>query len=247
MVIPNPYAGSLAEHPSATPTWGLGDVVGGWLLAFCVSAVWVTVLVAAAGYSKHPKDVPLWIGAVGNVPLWVAFVAVPIWAAKVKGNGWRTDFHVVIRAWDVPLGIATGLVAQLIVVPLVSIPLLLLPNIDKDDLSRPAQEMADKAHGAGGAVLLLVIVGLFAPIAEELFFRGLLFRSIEKRSGQWWALGISSVIFGATHFEPLQFLPLAVTGALFGLLVIRTGRLGPSIMAHMAFNCTAVVTLLWFS
>ena len=34
-------------------------------------------------------------------------------------------------------------------------------------------------------------------------------------------------------------------GAVFGLLVIRSGRLGPAIIAHMAFNISTVVVLLW--
>ena len=247
MAIPNPSSGSLVERPAATPTWGLGDVIVGWLLAFGLAALVGGMVVAAAGYSDHPKDLPLGLAALANLPLWLGFVGVPIWAAAVKGNGWITDFHVAIRPWDVPIGIGAGLAAQLIVVNSFGWAVTHFTSYTSDDLSKPAQDLADKAHGAGGAILFLVIVGLFAPLAEELFFRGLLFRSIEKRSGQWWALGVSSVVFGATHFEPLQFVPLAITGAIFGLLVIRTGRLGPSILAHMAFNCTAVVGLLWLN
>jgi membrane protease YdiL (CAAX protease family) len=55
---------------------------------------------------------------------------------------------------------------------------------------------------------------------------------------------VTSLIFGAVHFQWLQFPALALAGLLFGVLAERYGRLGPAIAAHMVFNLTAVVTLL---
>jgi hypothetical protein len=179
------------------------------------------------------------------LPTWIAFVAVVIFVGNRKGNGWVRDFHVALRGVDVPLGIIAGVVTQFVLVPAISYPILKLSGQDADDLAKPARELADKVHGAGGALLLLLVVGVIAPIAEELFFRGLLFRALEKRWDRWWALGLSSAFFAATHFQPLQFLPLAAAGAVFGYLVIRTDRLGPAIVAHMAFNISTVVVLLW--
>ncbi len=83
-----------------------------------------------------------------------------------------------------------------------------------------------------------------APIVEELFFRGLVLRSLERRFGTVWAVVGSSAIFAATHFEPLQFIALFVFGLVAALLAVRTGRLGPSMFAHLAFNATTVVILL---
>ena len=88
-------------------------------------------------------------------------------------------------------------------------------------------------------------MGIGAPIAEEIFFRGLVFRSFEKRFGRWWALGLSSIVFGVTHFQPLQLPALIVAGLVFGGLVVATDRLGPAIVAHMAFNLTTAVNLVW--
>jgi membrane protease YdiL (CAAX protease family) len=58
------------------------------------------------------------------------------------------------------------------------------------------------------------------------------------------ALVITAVVFGASHFEPLQFPALAVFGGLTGWLAYRNGRLGMSIFAHVGFNATTVVVLL---
>ena len=69
-------------------------------------------------------------------------------------------------------------------VPLVSLPLLKLLGRTTSDLEGPARTLADKAHDPFGVVLLFVIVVIGAPIAEELFFRGLVMRSVERRLGR---------------------------------------------------------------
>ena len=89
-----------------------------------------------------------------------------------------------------------------------------------------------------------ILVAIAAPIIEELFFRGLLLRAIEKRSGPTWALWVSSLIFGAVHLQLLQLPALTLIGLVLGWLTLRYGRLGPAIWAHIAFNSVATITLL---
>lgn len=245
MVIPNRPAGSSTTREQAEPTWGIPDALVGWLVAFLFANVVGALILTAGGYAETASAAPLAWTMAAALPIWIAFVAVVVFVGDRKGNGWVQDFHVAFRRVDLPVGVAAGVIAQFGLVNLISWPILKLSNQDAEDLARPAQELADKVHGAGGWLLLFVVVGVIAPIAEELFFRGLLFRAFDKRWGKWWALGLSSAFFAATHFQPLQFVPLAAAGAVFGYLVIRTDRLGPAIVAHMAFNISTVVVLLW--
>ena len=117
---------------------------------------------------------------------------------------------------------------------------------------------ASRAKGSGDLVLhnltegiLLVIAILFlflavgAPLVEELFFRGLLQRSLARRFGPVVAVGGSAVAFGLAHFEALQLAALILFGLVLGLLADRTGRLGPGIVAHATFNAATVLTLTW--
>ncbi len=95
-----------------------------------------------------------------------------------------------------------------------------------------------------GVLLLVLIVGLGAPSVEELFYRGLLLRSLERRWGPGWAVALSAIVFGATHFQPLQFPALTLLGVILALMVQRTGRLGPAIATHVVFNMVTVIVLV---
>jgi hypothetical protein len=247
MSLPSSTAGSSTARSQAEPTWGLPDALLGWCGAFLFANIAGALILLVGGYqtSAEIKAAPLGWTMAASLPIWLAFVAIVIVTGQRKGNGWISDFHVAIRAIDVPVGAVVGAFTQFGVVFVISYPILKLTGQDAHDLSRPARELADKVHGPGGVLLFALVVGVIAPIAEELFFRGLLFRAIEKKWNQWWALGLSSAFFGAIHFQPLQFLPLTAAGAVFAGVMMVTNRLGTAIVTHMAFNLSTVVVLLW--
>ena len=70
------------------------------------------------------------------------------------------------------------------------------------------------------------------------------------RYGAIVGIGVSSVMFGAAHLigwvGPITFVyATAITGAglVLGILRHLTGRLGPSIVAHVLFNTQALVVV----
>jgi membrane protease YdiL (CAAX protease family) len=220
----------------AAPRWGMGDAAAGAGIGFFASGLAATVWTAATGADVES----LGTLAAGQVGLWIGLLGWPVFASRVKGSGSLVDdFGLRARPWDAA-GLAIGIACQVVLIPLLY---LLIQLVTGDlDVEGPARELADRAHGAGFVVLAL-LVALGAPVAEELFFRGLLLRAAERRWGTRWALAISSVAFAASHFQLVQFPGLALVGLVFGILVVRTGRLGPAIAAHIAFNATAVVSL----
>jgi membrane protease YdiL (CAAX protease family) len=178
-------------------------------------------------------DAGQWAGLVGAVHL----------ATTRKGSGSVVeDFGLRIRLSDAPLGLAVGAVSQFALVPLLYLPLRLLAPDRARELSKPAKQLFDGVHGAQLALLVLLVV-IGAPIVEELFFRGLLLRALRRRYGPVPAIALSAALFGLAHFEPLQTIALAAFGAVLGWLAERSGRLGPGIFAHCAFNLATVVVL----
>jgi membrane protease YdiL (CAAX protease family) len=99
--------------------------------------------------------------------------------------------------------------------------------------------------------VLAVLVCVGSPFVEELFFRGLLlrallgsFQELGRRLGPAVSIVVTALVFALVHFEALQFLGLAGFGVVLGILAWRTGRLGPSIVAHMAFNTVTIIAIV---
>ena len=92
------------------------------------------------------------------------------------------------------------------------------------------------------AVLALVAIVL-APVNEELFFRGGLYRFIKGRCGRRTALVASSLLFGLVHNNLLEFLPLVLIGALLVRTYERTGRILASIVFHASFNAFNILLI----
>ncbi|MBS6194448.1 MAG: HAD-IA family hydrolase [Clostridiales bacterium] len=84
--------------------------------------------------------------------------------------------------------------------------------------------------------LLMLTIGILAPITEELIFRGLIFRRLKDFIKPVPAIIISSLVFGLYHGNMVQFLYASLLGSLLAIIYNRTGTLWTAIVAHMAAN-----------
>lgn len=214
----------------------------GFLVAVAVSAIVGSLVLAATG-DDELDDVPMTLYALVQASQWVGFVGVPVLASRLKGYGIVRDFGARMEARDVPAGLLIGVALQLVMVPLVSWPWVELLGRDTDELEQRARDLTDRASGIGLVALALVVV-VGAPLAEELFFRGLTLRSLMRRVGVPAAIVLSSALFAATHFDLLSFPALFVFGVVMALLVRRTDRLGLAWWAHIGFNATTIAILV---
>jgi membrane protease YdiL (CAAX protease family) len=84
----------------------------------------------------------------------------------------------------------------------------------------------------------LVVIGV-APVCEELFFRGVLFRVLRQRTSFWLAAIVDGVLFGLVHGSLVILPVLAVLGIMFCYVYERTGSLFPTIALHALNNTVA--------
>ena len=224
--------------------WGMGDALLGTLLTIVVPSFAVVAVLAVSGRSDL-ENLSLGSTALLQVPLWAGLLGAPLWSTYGKGRrSLSLDFGLRMRWTDIPLGIAVGLGTQLVLVVVVAL-LYQLLGIDIDKVGTSAEALTASATDVVGVVLLVAIVAVAAPLFEELFYRGLWLRAIERRWGTVWAVVGSSLLFGAIHVQPYDLPALVGFGLVAALLTVRTGRLGPAIWAHVAFNLTAVISLLF--
>lgn len=94
---------------------------------------------------------------------------------------------------------------------------------------------------------LLVVAAVFlAPFGEELVFRAGLYRFLLGKIGKPAAVVLSSMIFGAIHFNLYGMLPLATLGVALCLAYDLSGNIRVPIIMHMLFNAHTVILLLAF-
>lgn len=82
-----------------------------------------------------------------------------------------------------------------------------------------------------------------APLAEEVFYRGLLFGELAQR-GFWPAAILSGAVFSAAHFDVGSLIPFFIIGVALAWLFWRRGDLWESVAFHMLFNAIGFTLLL---
>ncbi len=96
--------------------------------------------------------------------------------------------------------------------------------------------------GRGGWALLSTVV--FAPVFEEIIFRGVILESVRSRRGVIAAWLISSLCFGLAHGLPSQICATFVIGMILGFAYLRSGSLLTSIVLHAMNNALAMMTIM---
>jgi membrane protease YdiL (CAAX protease family) len=93
----------------------------------------------------------------------------------------------------------------------------------------------------GGIVLFVILVVFMAPLFEEIFFRGFLFRGFSSSWG--WVAGacVSAAVFGIAHLQLDVFVPLFALGFALAWVYKRTGSLWTAIAFHALFNALSVL------
>jgi membrane protease YdiL (CAAX protease family) len=100
------------------------------------------------------------------------------------------------------------------------------------------------AWGSATPLAKGLLIAFSAAVAEEIIFRGFLFRLFAKLVGTWGALVITAALFGALHaFNPGATVGSSVAialeaGVLLGAAYAATQRLWLPIGLHMAWNFT---------
>jgi membrane protease YdiL (CAAX protease family) len=235
---PSQDADTRAQLPPRAAAIAFGGIAAAVVLSFLGALVAALVL-------PHSRFLTLVLGQSG---LWTGLVGA-VWLASKKfgtGNIWR-DFGLRFRGEDVGWGLLVSFIARftgfILLIPLVMIDRHLIGS-DVAPLRGARQDPAVLV-----AVIVMVVIG--APFIEELFFRGMLLRSLIPLAGTAGAIVTQGLVFGALHLRPSYglgnvsiFVVIAAMGIIQGVVAERFRRLGPGIVAHGFFNLFALLLAL---
>lgn len=216
----------------AAVTW-----VGAWLVGTLVASAILT----ASGSDSVAEAGPGWLAA-GAVAQWVPMVVAIWYLGRRDGVGnLSADFGFSFRPIDL-IGLPIGLITQLVLVRLVYLPLESLwpDTFTVDKIEQRARDTYESASG-GGLVLLVLVIVVGAPLVEELTYRGLLQGAFTRRLDDVIGVVVVALFFAIIHFQLVEIPGLFVVGLVLGVCTAWTGRLGMSVLAHVAFNATGLV------
>ncbi|KEK26472.1 CPBP family intramembrane glutamic endopeptidase [Bacillus gaemokensis] len=92
-------------------------------------------------------------------------------------------------------------------------------------------------------MLLIFGFAIFAPIFEELIFRGIILRFFSQRFPFWIAAIGTSLLFGIAHtYSPGVMLVTFIMGMLMAVLCKRTNSILPAMLFHMMNNTLAFLS-----
>ncbi|EIT85752.1 metal-dependent membrane protease, CAAX family protein [Fictibacillus macauensis ZFHKF-1] len=91
-------------------------------------------------------------------------------------------------------------------------------------------------------IFFIISTCIVAPITEELFFRGILYRFVTDKFHFTLGILVSAAVFGSLHFG----YPLAagLMGVIFALLYYLTKSLVPGIVVHALWNSYVTVSAI---
>lgn len=210
---------------------------------FCLAAVFAaainlggasSLLAASAGLETQ-------IVTSGLMTL-LTFAIMPLIAALAENirlpSAFRTQYPSIrFCAAAALLGISLGLLIVELTV--------LLKQWNVVGIGKELEELINKKAMELNALplpLVLIAIAVIPPLAEELFFRGYLFRALIERWGGPATVVATAVAFGAFHAFGVsgvtleRLLPSLLMGLVLGMLAWQSGSVWPGVVLHALNN-----------
>jgi membrane protease YdiL (CAAX protease family) len=231
--------------PPRDPAWGILEVlalipISFGLIVFLSVLFMIPVIIwmIANGTLSPGEQPPIAILARAALPAQALAYLLLIAAIKmVLAKRGHPDLLKAVQ-WNWPsLRFTTGLA-------LLSIAIALLANKASAHMHVPPDAPIFEMLKDKITAEMFVVFGIaVAPLAEELYFRGLLYPSLQRRTGTLAAVLLTSVFFALIHAGqvansagPVSI--LLVVGLLLTTIRARTNSLAASVIVHVTYNAT---------
>ena len=218
-------------RPAWRPWTAPAALVLALTVAFVLSAIVFAIGAAVTGSFDATRGTKIAATAAGDI----AFVFTALFFAQLTSRPTAEDFG--LRPTRIRTAILWMGVAYFV--------LLILGGAWLRLFDLPARDptIDDLTVGPAAVAATAIVVTVFAPIAEELLFRGYIFTALRGWAGVAGAAVIDGVLFGAIHIDPQRpaafLVPLGLFGVLLCLLYWKTGSLYPCIALHAINNALA--------
>ena len=103
-----------------------------------------------------------------------------------------------------------------------------------------AEPAVSRAGGAAAAALTFLCTGFLIPFAEEVLFRGLMYKRLRRRFGVWACALTTAAVFGIYHGNVQQGIYAGLMGLFLAFLTEHFHTVTAAASVHIAANLTAL-------
>jgi CAAX protease family protein len=238
--VPSEFA-AVAAPPVRDPLWSGWDVllIAGLTFVAMVVLQIAVMLVAQVFWYPHSN-----LAEVGQKPGLLLLSQMLLYAALAAGmfllveGKYHAPFWKAIQ-WNWPPSVWK----MLGVGALMMITLGLLQNLLPMPKDTPFEHLFDRPRDA---YMLSIIAVTFAPLMEELFFRGLMYPVVARRMGVTWAIILSALPFGLIHLPQYGWawaagLVIFLVGVACGVARAASRSVGAAFLVHAGYNGTQML------
>jgi membrane protease YdiL (CAAX protease family) len=195
-----------------------------YLGGFLAMGIAVELLLPKAGLG--PKVLAPLIPLIAAI-LWPRFRGMT-WAQIRRALGWH-------RGKGIAIEVVSGVAGYLAALPILALAIILMVFLTRLSGGKgPSHPIVNEISADfWSAIKLYLLASVWAPITEELLFRGALFHHLRRRHGWWISTAIVSFIFAAIHPQGYLGIPVLMTIA-FLMAALREWR--GSLIAPMVFH-----------
>jgi membrane protease YdiL (CAAX protease family) len=218
--------------------WSWRDVLLG--LAAVIGVALALYLFLDLLVLTRDASAPTWLRILLSGLIQCCMFAYPLWV--VRRRGLRTGLP---RVRSVPVESLLALLAVGVVMSVAIVVVVVVVLIFGEDVvaSSPFERIAGSQDRRDWLVLIFLAIGV-APIAEEVFFRGMLYNALRRR----WPLAVAilaqAVVFGLFHpFGLVQRGLIVMVGLALALLYEWRKTLLAPILMHTWFNSIGLMLL----
>jgi membrane protease YdiL (CAAX protease family) len=246
MLAPAPEgAALLPPFVGGRIDWTLRDVLFGLLWFFALFQIIPIPFVLPFAFAGTESELFFGASLVGGMGADIGLVVVAVFFTFRKyGGGWaRLGLHAPTW-WTLWWGLGAFVAAFALAAAYSGI-------IDWFDIDALRSQCDDQIpNEVLDSTLLMAITGVivigFAPVCEEVFFRGFIFPGMAKGWGFVAAIFISGLVFSAGHISLAlhkTLVPILIIGAVFAAVYYKSGNIFSTMLAHLLFNTIAFVGL----
>lgn len=216
--------------------WHIGFGLGVFFLGYLASVGFTNSFNALLQAIQHP-DPSSNAGPLIPMPLFVTLDSLTRFLPALIALGllFRRTRHAVSR-----LGIAGPIDIRLILGSFTILQIIefgLRMTLDRTGEPDPLGGIDPMEDGTIGLIFAIVSACIAAPIAEEILYRGVLFRSLANRINLASAVILSSLVFSLVHFYQLSSMITVFTvGAACALCYASSRTLLTAIALHALYN-----------